>query len=89
MAAYLLQKLYNLTDRQVEYVMKDNAVYQVFCGLGIVGSWHAPHHTKIEAFRSRLTPETQRALTNELVKFAVVLGFGDASEVGGKMKKAS
>ena len=81
LAAYLLQKLYNLTDRQVEYGMKDNAVYQVFCGLGIVGSWHAPDHTKIEEFRSRLTPETQRALTNELAKFAVVLGFGDASEV--------
>jgi len=81
LAAYLLQQLYNLTDRQVEYGMKDNAVYQVFCGLGIVGSWHAPDHTKIEEFRSRLTPETQRALTNELAKFAVVLGFGDASEV--------
>jgi len=80
LAAYLLQKLYNLTDRQVEYGIRDNAVYQVFCGLGIVDGWHAPDHTKIEEFRSRLTPETQRALANELAKFAVALGFADASE---------
>ena len=80
LAAYLLQKLYNLTDREVEYGIKDNAVYQVFCGLGIIDGWHAPDHTKVEEFRSRLSPETQRTLANEMAKFAVKLGFADASE---------
>ena len=32
LAAYILQKLYNLTDRQVEYSLKDNAAYQFFAG---------------------------------------------------------
>lgn len=81
LAAYLLQKLYNLTDREVEYGIKDNAVYQVFCGLGIVNGWHAPDHTKVEEFRSRLTPETQRILANEMAKISVTLGFGDPSDV--------
>lgn len=80
LAAYLLAKIYDLTDREVEYGIKDNAVYQVFCGFGIVDDWHAPDHTKIEKFRSRLTPETQRSLANEMAKFAVLLGFADASE---------
>ena len=81
LAVYLLQKLYDLTDREVEYAVKDNAVYQVFCGLDIVEGWHAPDHTKIEEFRSRLSAETQRTLANEMAKFAVKLGFADASEV--------
>lgn len=81
LAVYLLQKIHNLTDREVEYAVKDNAVYQVFCGLGIVDGWQAPDHTKIEEFRSRLSAETQRVLANEMAKFSVTLGFGDASEV--------
>jgi hypothetical protein len=80
LAAYLLQKLYDLTDRQVEYGIKDNAAYQLFCGRTIVPGWRAPDHTKIEEFRSRLSPETQRTFANELAKVAVMLGFGDPSE---------
>lgn len=80
LAAYFLQKLYDLTDRRVEYGIRDNAAYRVFCGLGIVAGWHAPDHTSVEGFRSRLSPETQRALANVLAKFAVELGFGDPSE---------
>ena len=34
LGAFLLQWLYNLTDRQVEWTIKDNAAYQVFCGRG-------------------------------------------------------
>ena len=30
LGAYLLQILYNLTDRQTEYGIKDNAAFQVF-----------------------------------------------------------
>lgn len=80
LAAYILQKVYNLTDRQVEYGLKDNAAYQIFAGKGIVPCWHAPDHTKIEEFRTRLSPETQRVLANAAVQVAVALGFGDPRE---------
>ena len=80
LAAYLLQKLYNATDRQIEYGIKDNAAYQLFCGLYTVDGWHAPDHTKIEKFRSRLSAETQRAIANVVAKHAVLLGFADPSE---------
>jgi hypothetical protein len=48
LAAYFLQKLYYYTDRQMEYGMKDNVAFPLFCGAGIVPKWHAPVHTKIE-----------------------------------------
>jgi IS5 family transposase len=66
LGALLLRWLYNLTDRQVEWGLKDNAAYQLFCGWGSVEQWHAPDHTKIEEFRSRLSPETQRRLATEV-----------------------
>lgn len=34
LGAFLLQWLYNLTDRRVEWGIKDNAAYQLFCGWG-------------------------------------------------------
>lgn len=80
LAAYLLQVLYNLSDRQIEYGIKDNAAFQLFCGMGIVDGWRAPDHTKIEEFRSRLSPETQRTLANALAKLAVFQGLADPSE---------
>ncbi|MGX8724641.1 transposase [Legionella pneumophila] len=33
---FLLQQLFNKTDPQIEYDVKDNAAYQLFCGVGIV-----------------------------------------------------
>lgn len=81
LAAYILQKVYNLTDRKTEYGLKDNAAYQIFCGKGIVPGWHAPDHSKIENFSTRLSPETQRTLANETAKIAVALGFADPSKV--------
>ncbi len=33
LGAFLLQWIYNLTDRQVEWGIKDNAAYQLFGGL--------------------------------------------------------
>lgn len=80
LAAYILQKLYDLTDRQVEYGLKDNAAYQLFAGKDIVAGWRSPDHTKIEEFRSRLSAETQRMVANETAKVAVALGLGDPSE---------
>jgi transposase, IS5 family len=64
--AFLLQGLSHLPDRQGEGALKDNAADQLFWGRGIVGTWHAPDHTKIEEFRSLLSPETQRRLANEV-----------------------
>jgi hypothetical protein len=81
LGALLLQWLYDLTDRQVEWAMKDNAAYQLFCGCGLVDSWHAPDHTKIEAFRSRLSPETQRQVANQVAVWATKLGFADPSRM--------
>lgn len=81
LGAYLLQQLFNKTDRQTEYDIKDNAAYQIFCGLGIVKKWHVPDHTKIEKFRSRLSQETQKRLANQMAAHGVNLGFGDASEI--------
>lgn len=80
LAAYFLQKLYNLTDRATEYGIKDNGAYRLFCGFGIIKKWHPPDHTKIEEFRSRLSLETQRSLANTLTQVAVKFGFGDPSK---------
>jgi transposase, IS5 family len=79
LGAFLLQWLYHLTDRQVEWSIRDNAAYQLFCGRGLVDPWHAPDHTKIEAFRSRLSPETQRQVANAVAVWATQLGFADPS----------
>jgi transposase, IS5 family len=81
LAVYLLQQLFNKTDRQIEYDVKDNAAYQIFCGWGIVKNWHVPDHTKIEKFRSRLSEGTQAALANHMATHAVKLGCGDPSDV--------
>lgn len=77
LGALLLQMLYDMTDRETEYDIKDNAASRIFCGIGEVERWHCPDHTKIEEFRNRLTPETKRQISNSLVTLAVNLGFGD------------
>lgn len=81
LGAYILQKMYDLTDRETEYALKDNAAYQLFCGKEIVDNWHAPDHTKIEEFRNRLKPETHRQLANLIASNAVNLGIADASQL--------
>lgn len=81
LGVYLLQQIFNKTDRQIEYDVKDNGAYQIFCGRFTVNKWHVPDHTKIEEFRSRLTPETQKILANHIAGLAVNHGFADPSEV--------
>jgi IS5 family transposase len=81
LGVYLLQKMYDFTDRKLEQLIKDNAAYQVFCGYGIVDKWHCPDHTKIEQFRSRLSPDTQNQLANLLCKNAVALGIANPSDI--------
>jgi hypothetical protein len=46
---------------------------------GGVALWHAPNHTKIEGFRSRLSPETQRQAANAIAVWATRLGFAEPS----------
>lgn len=81
LGAYLLQKMYDYKDRQTEQAIRDNAAYQVFCGYGIVDKWHCPDHTKIEKFRSRLSPETQQQLANILCKHAAALSAADPNNI--------
>src|SRR5215471_2938761 len=81
LGAFLLQWLYNLTDRQVDWAIKDHAAYQLFCGRGVVDHWRAPDHTKIEEFRSRLSPETQRQVANQVIVWATDLGLADPSKM--------
>jgi transposase, IS5 family len=81
LGAFLLQWLYHLTDRQGEWAIKDNAAYQLFCGRGVVNNWHPPDHTKRDEFRSRLSPETQRQVANQVAVWATALGFADPSKM--------
>ncbi len=81
LGVYLLQQLFNKTDRQMEYDTRDNAAYQLFCGREIVKQWHCPDHTKIEEFRSRLSPETQRRCANHLAVVASRLKFANVYQM--------
>ena len=81
LGVYFLQQIFNKTDREIEYDVKDNAAYQIFCGRDIVEKWHAPDHTKIEKFRSRLSAETQKKLANQISVHAIKLGFADPSNL--------
>ncbi len=81
LGVYLLQQLFNKTDRQIEYDVYDNAAYQIFCGRGVVDQWHVPDHTKIEKFRSRLSPETQKRLANHMAFHSVRLGYGTLDDL--------
>jgi transposase, IS5 family len=80
LAVYILQQLFNMKDRETEAAIKENGVYRVFCGETIVETWHSPDHTKIESFRSRLSPETQNLIANETAVLAVKLGFADPGD---------
>ena len=77
LGAYILQQMSNPTDRVTEQQIRDNAAFQLFCGYGLIKKWHAPDHTKIEAFRSRLSPETQRRLANVITQQAVKLNYAN------------
>ncbi|STO91754.1 transposase [Fluoribacter dumoffii] len=81
LGAYILQQMFDLTDRKAEQALRDNAAYQLFCGQGLVKKWHIPDHTKIEAFRSRLSAETQRKLANLISQQAVKLKFANPEEL--------
>lgn len=81
LAVFLLQQLLDETDRGIEKAITYNALYQVFCGKTIVKNWDCPDHTKIEEFRSRLTPATQCALSNAIAKVAVKFQFAKPEHI--------
>lgn len=81
LAVFILQKIYNKTDREIAQDLQDNAAFRLFAGEGIVSKWHPPHYTKVEEFRNRLRPETQLQLGNMIAKHAVTLGFADPTQV--------
>lgn len=75
LGAYFIQQLFNLSDRQAERQILDNVAYQVFCRASIFDQWRCPDHTKIEEFRSRLSPEAQCALANAIAHLALRYGL--------------
>jgi IS5 family transposase len=81
LAVFILQKIYNKTDREIAQDLQDNVAYRLFSGDGIVQKWHTPHFTKVEEFRNRLSPETQLYIANAIAKQAVDLGFADPRKV--------
>lgn len=81
LGVYLIQKMYDLKDRATELAIKENAAYQLFCGREIVEDWYCPDHTKIERFRSRLSPKTQQELANLLCQNAVKLGLASTADI--------
>lgn len=81
LGVYILQQMFDLTDRIAEQQVRDNAAFRLFCGYGLLKKWHAPDHTKIEAFRSRLTAETQRKLANLMAQQAVKLNYANPTEL--------
>lgn len=81
LGVYILQQMCNLTDRAAEQQVRDNAAFRLFCGYGLLSQWHAPDHTKIEAFRSRIRSETQCRLANLISQHAVKLGYANPAEL--------
>ena len=81
LGVYVLQQMFNLTDQAAEQQVRDNAAFRLFCGYGLISKWHAPDHTKIESFRSRLTAETQRRLANLMSQQAANLGYANPEEL--------
>lgn len=81
LAVFLLQQLLNTTDRGIENSIYLTPLYQLFCGKTIVKNWHCPDHTKIEEFRSRLSPQTHCFLANEIAKLAAKLKFAKPEHI--------
>jgi transposase, IS5 family len=75
LGAYILQNMFNDTDRETEERLNFDAKWQLFCGRNVVKKWNPPDHTKIEKFRNRFSPATHHALGAELMKFALAAGF--------------
>jgi len=78
LAVYILQSMFNKTDRAIEQDVRCNALYQIFCGFLVVDAWHVPDATKIEEFRNRLSPSTQHAIGELVLMCAKAAKFTNA-----------
>lgn len=81
LSTMILQLLLKTTDRGIEIQVTRSPLYQVFCGRSIVANWKCPDHTKIEVFRNRLAPKTQKKISDYIVCLAVEAGFANPSSV--------
>jgi IS5 family transposase len=79
LAVMIVQALLKETDRGMEKRIQDTPLLQVFCGRSVLHNWHCPDHTKIEAFRNRLSAETHRAIGEYVLQVAHGVGFADVS----------
>ena len=79
LAVMILQTLLKETDRGMEQRIRHTPVLQVFCGQSVLPHWRCPDHTKIQALRNRLAPDTHRAIGEYVLRVAQGHGFADAS----------
>ena len=77
----LLQAVTKKTDRAIISELQENAAYQLFCGITVMDQWQIPHPTKVEEFRSRLSPPTKAKINEVIVKKAVSCGLADPSVI--------
>lgn len=75
----ILQARTKKTDREIVNEIQDNAIYQAFCGSTLIKNWKCPHPTKVEEFRSRLSPEIKMKINEVVVRVAVKQGMADPS----------
>jgi len=77
LSVFILQALLKETDRGIEERINTTPELQLFCGYGVIPNWKCPDHTKIEEFRNRLGPDTQKNIGSTILKMACELGFAD------------
>jgi len=81
LGALILQCLLKRSDRELEKLILQTPIHQVFCGYGQVEKWKCPDHTKIEEFRNRLHPQTHKKIGDYVLRVAYDLGFADPTWV--------
>jgi len=81
LAIFIIQKIFDLTDRMVIDRLHTDAAFQIFCGCQIVEKWSIPAFQKLEEFRNRLSKETHVAILNHIAQHAVTLKLADPSQL--------
>ena len=64
-----------------KFLKSEKIIVEVSPTHPLINNWNIPDHTKIEEFRSRLSPETQCLLTNAIVKLAAKKGFANPAHI--------
>lgn len=78
---FVLQAITKKTDEAIVREISENAVYQAFCGASLIRKWQCVHATKVQAFRSRLSAQTQMKLNDCIVRLAVAEGAANPTEM--------